>query len=357
MTKNRAARSGSRAGEKRPTTAPANRKPARKEKPPPIPDAVTSVSALPKYAVLNDEWKVDATGFETPLKQQAPQQMLLFSETLKDATMTAGITLMKSLGQRWRGQEASEANVVFRYVADNQYYYAGTGAWGAKFHISKALSGPIWLRLASVGSGDVLETGRSYRFRVECQGSRIVLYENDTKVLEAHDDDFGVGRWGLLTYKTQARFELQPPVKSPLQCFVVMPFRPELDGVYGLIESVVESYENIQCTRADQLTVSRPIMEDVRNEIARADLVIVDLTGRNSNVYYEAGMAAAWKKPWIVLAQSVDDLTFDVEQVRSILYSNRMGSDADLEAKLRKAIEDTLGLQRNATKRKGPTRV
>jgi hypothetical protein len=314
---------------------------------------VTPVAALPKYAVLNDEWIVDETGFATPAKQQSAQQTLLFSETLKDATMTAGVTIVKSLGQRWHGQEATEANVVFRYVSENQYYYAGTGAWGAKFHISKALPGPIWLRLSSVGSAEVLEKGRAYRFRVVCQGSRIVLYENDTKVLEAYDDDFAVGRWGLQTYKTQARFELLTPEKSPLQCFVVMPFRPELDGVYSLIESVVESYENIQCTRADQLTVSRPIMEDVRNEIARADLVIVDLTGRNSNVYYEAGMAAAWKKPWIVLAQSVDDLTFDVEQIRSILYSNRMGSDADLEAKLRKAIEDTIGLQRSAARRKG----
>jgi nucleoside 2-deoxyribosyltransferase len=285
-------------------------------------------------------------GFESPQGKKSAAQVLLFSETLKDATIAADITLRKSLGQRYQGQAASEANVIFRYGAEDQHYYAGTGAWGTKFHISKAIPGPTWLRLASVGSAEALETGRTFRFRVECQGSRLLLLENDTKVLEVFDDDYGAGRWGLSAWKTQARFETRPPERSPLQCFVAMPFAKELDGVFDLIEAVVESYENIECTRADQLSVSRPIMEDVRNQIARADLVIVDLTGRNSNVYYEAGMAAAWKKNWIVIAQSQDDLTFDVAQIRSIIYTNRMGGSADLESRLRRAIEETMGLAR-----------
>ena len=61
-------------------------------------------------------------------------------------------------------------------------------------------------------------------------------------------------------------------------------------------------------------------------------------------MYYEAGMAAAWKKDWIVIAQSHEDLTFDVEQIRTILYANRIGGEVELEARLRDAIESTLGL-------------
>lgn len=329
----------------RKTTLSAKRNPLRGPR-----RSAPKVSSLSKWAFLNEEWNVDEHGFAAPTRQKSASQTLLFSEPLKDATITTEITLGKSLGQRWQGQAASEANVIFRYVAQDQYYYAGVGAWGAKFHISKAMPGPIWLRLSSLGSAAALDEGRTYHFRVECQGSKILLFENDTKVLEAYDDDYGTGRWGLHTWKTRARFETRPPERSPLQCFVAMPFASELDGVYELIESVVESYENIECTRADQLTVSRPIMEDVRNEIARADLVIVDLTGRNSNVYYEAGMAAAWKKNWIVIAQAPEDLTFDVEQIRSILYTNRLGGGGNLEARLRKAIEDTMGLSRKKTR-------
>lgn len=307
-------------------------------------------SSRGSFASLNDEWRVDEHGFETPARPKTASQSLLFNETVKDGALTVDITLGKSLGQRWQGQPAAEANVMFRYAEQDQYYYAGVGAWGTKFHISKAVPGPAWMRLNSTGSAGALEEGRTYRFRVECQGSKMLLFESDTKVLEALDDDYARGRWGLHAWKTRARFEAGRPKKSPLQCFVAMPFAPELDGVFDLIERTVESYENVECVRADQLTVSRPIMEDVRAQIARADLVIVDLTGRNPNVYYEAGMAAAWKKDWIVLAQSQDDLTFDVEQIRSILYSNHMGGEADLEARLRGAIEDTLGLTRKASR-------
>jgi len=67
--------------------------------------------------------------------------------------------------------------------------------------------------------------------------------------------------------------------------------------------------------------------------------VIVDFTGKNPNVYYEAGLADAWKKDWIVLAQSTEDLTFDVQHIRCIQYSNTMGADV----KLQTALESALG--------------
>lgn len=266
-----------------------------------------SPSSLSSWAFLNDEWNVDQRGFQSPRKQRSSTQTVVFNGSMKDGAINTQITLVKSLGERWQGLDALEANIIFRYGVQDQHYYAGTGAWGAKFHISKAIPGPAFLRLNSVGSAETLDFERTYHLRVECQGSRIVLIENDTKVLEAVDDDYATGRWGLHTFKTVARFETRQPERSPVHCFVVMPFAPTFDGVYQVIQTVVESYENVKCTRADQLSVSRPIMEDVRTEIARADLVIVDLTGRNSNVYYEAGMAAAWKKDWVVISQSNED--------------------------------------------------
>ena len=60
------------------------------------------------------------------------------------------------------------------------------------------------------------------------------------------------------------------------------------------------------------------------------------MAGRNPNVYFEAGMAFAWNKNWIVLAQSAADLSFDVQHVRTLLYSNRMGADVQLRESLRR---------------------
>jgi hypothetical protein len=121
-----------------------------------------------------------------------------------------------------------------------------------------------------------------------------------------------------------------------------MPFASELSFVYRVIKEVVESNQ-MSCIRADDLFVSRPAIDEVRSEISQADLVIVDFTGKNPNVYYEAGLADAWKKRWIVLAQSPNDLTFDVQHIRAILYSDRMGADIKLREDVENAIRGTLG--------------
>jgi hypothetical protein len=74
-------------------------------------------------------------------------------------------------------------------------------------------------------------------------------------------------------------------------------------------------------------------------QIADADVVIVDFSGKNPNVYYEAGLADAWNKDWIILTQSADDLTFDVRHIRAIRYSNAMGADVKLRENLSQALE------------------
>ena len=314
----------------------------------PAPSRIRASSAyrLPSYVPLDDDWKEIKNGLESPATRESLGQAVLFNDSFKDGSITADLRLIRSLGKSRDRGPAREASIVFRYFDQNRYYYAGVGTWGSKYSISKAIPGPVWLRLNSVGNATSLNNLQMHRLRVECQGSKILLFDNDTKVVEAFDDDFAAGRWGLQTWKTQARFENIVAEKRPLQCFVIMPFAREFDGVHELINRTVTSYPNIECRRADQLSISRPIMEDVRAEIAGADMVIVDLTGRNSNVYYEAGMAAAWKKNWIVLAQSQDDLTFDVGQIRTIMYTNRMGGGDELERRLRDAIEATMGLER-----------
>lgn len=73
-------------------------------------------------------------------------------------------------------------------------------------------------------------------------------------------------------------------------------------------------------------------------------MVIVDFTNSDPNVYYEAGLADAWRKKWIVLAQSADDLMFDVRHIRTISYSNTMGADVQLRSNLEAAIDEAMGL-------------
>lgn len=152
------------------------------------------------------------------------------------------------------------------------------------------------------------------------------------------DEAYQTGQCGLAAWQTRARFENVQVRKAKPRAFVIMPFASELDFVHGVIEQTVTRY-GIDCVRADQIAISRPVMEDVKAQIAEADLVIVDFTNKNPNVYYEAGLADAWKKDWIVLAQSTEDLTFDVRHIRCIQYSNTMGANVKLQAALENALK------------------
>lgn len=295
---------------------------------------------LPSFSAMQDPWVETQSGFESSATRQRPGQTLIFELSFRNGSLSADVTPLKALGRgRFSGKLKREAGLIFRFAGPERCYLAGIGGWGCKFAITKLTpAGPV--ALARTGDSDALDLGRTYSLKVELSGKKIRLKNNDVLVLEAEDPDYASGRVGLTTYKTQARFEAIKLEPKP-QCFVVMPFAPEFNVVFTAIEEAVEAC-GIDCIRADELSVSRPIMEDVRVLIESADLIIVDLSGRNPNVYYEAGMAAAWKKPWIVVAQSKDDVTFDVRHVRYILYSRDKMGRAQLQHDLKKAVGDTL---------------
>lgn len=298
-----------------------------------------------KYSALQDEWKdLGNDGFESPLPENASEQVLVFSDQFKNGSIQVDITPLKG-SQTRRGDEAKEHAIVFRYSGYEGYYYAGLGAFGTKFFIGKALPGPFWQLLAQAGQHPSIKNGHTYRLRVECNGNRITLYENDVRQLAVYDDTYQLGQWGFRSWRSSARYAYPIFAASRPVCFVVMPFRSELNFVHKVISEVVEEY-GFDCIRADEILISRPVIEDVKEQISGADLVIVDFTDKNPNVYYEAGLADAWKKKWIVLAQSPDDLLFDVRHIRTIMYSNSMGADIQLREKLSGAIEETTGMGR-----------
>lgn len=292
-----------------------------------------------KYSMLNDDWKVSADGtcFESPaLSELHDEQGLLFSDRIRNGSIEADITLLDA--RQARNERVSmEADLVFRYNGPEGFYYAGTSGFDTKFFLAKVLPGPYYQLREYVGRRSAVKPKKSYRLRVTFNGGQIVLYENDVQQLMLRDDSFSLGQVGLRTYRTHARFENVRVRREVPTCFLIMPFANELDFVHGVIAEVVSSF-GIRCIRADEVYLSRPVMDDVKQMIAGADLVIVDFTGRNPNVYYEAGLADAWRKDWIVLSQSSEDMTFDVRHIRSIRYSNTMGADVRLRDELGQAL-------------------
>jgi hypothetical protein len=296
-----------------------------------------------KYSSLYDDWEIDQkTGlFISPLVDPASEQILLFGDWIKDGSISFDVTPLKGQHENWG--EAREGALIFRYLGYNQYYYAGIGGWNGKFFIAKTVPpGPNFQSIGTVGRLESVQHNQKYHLRVECSSNRITLFENEVNILSVLDETYTGGQVGFRCWKTSCRYEnFNVETVQPL-CFVIMPFSSELDYVYETIRKAVEA-QGLICQRADERFVSKPLVDDIKEQIAESDLVIVDFTGKNPNVYYEAGIADAWSKKWIVLAQSSADLTFDVHHLRTIIYSNRMGADIKLQEDLARAIREVFG--------------
>jgi len=84
-------------------------------------------------------------------------------------------------------------------------------------------------------------------------------------------------------------------------------------------------------------------MQDIFSLIWRARVVVCDFTGRNANVFYEAGIAHTLSKPVVPITQQKADVPFDLQHHRFLQYlANREGLE-DLLERLAKRLQTLLG--------------
>jgi len=134
------------------------------------------------------------------------------------------------------------------------------------------------------------------------------------------------------------------PVQEKRRCFVVMPFGdPDLQVVYeDFVKPTLIDGCDLHCERGDDVFGSNVIMEDILTNISAADIVLADLTGKNANVFYEVGICHALGKPVLLLAQSVDDVPFDLRHRRVLLYEYSPRGCKRLEGTLRQNMNAVL---------------
>ena len=129
-----------------------------------------------------------------------------------------------------------------------------------------------------------------------------------------------------ITFKGMADYseKLEAGMKSmPDNIFVLMPFREEWsDAMHKQIKTVGKILK-IKIYRADEVYGIRPVINDIVKSIQNATIVISVMTGGNRNVNYELGLAHAWKKPSIMIANSKDDIPFDYQHLRVIYYNEK----------------------------------
>lgn len=86
--------------------------------------------------------------------------------------------------------------------------------------------------------------------------------------------------------------------------------------------------------RADSDLDQQNVLKDVVRGVARADLVIAELTSRNPNVLYELGLSHALRRNTVLITQSMDDIPFDLRTYRVISYSTQFDSADKLSEQL-----------------------
>lgn len=119
------------------------------------------------------------------------------------------------------------------------------------------------------------------------------------------------------------------------KCFVLMQFSNDLDEVYGTIKEELDSIGFI-CNRADDIEGSPIIFNKILTEMLSSHFIIVELSHKNPNVFYELGIAHSFKEPSNIILikqkpeeisskESKDSFTypFDLRHLQYIEYTTK----------------------------------
>lgn len=144
-----------------------------------------------------------------------------------------------------------------------------------------------------------------------------------------------------------------PIVVQKKKCFLISPIGDEGSDIRVAADFVREDIvraaldDEFEIKRADDYSKVGNITAQVIEAIYSADLIVVDLTGKNANVYYELGVAHTYKKH-VVPMISVDDperIPFDVGTERTIHYSLKtFAGRRAAQAGLKAAVAETLAI-------------
>jgi len=132
-------------------------------------------------------------------------------------------------------------------------------------------------------------------------------------------------------------FNVDWPLPELDHIAVMMPFSSDFTSVYKVIKKACREL-GYEAVRVDEIFGPSKITDDVFSTIVQGRLTVCDLTGRNPNVLYEAGLAHARGRDVIFLTQKEEDVPFDLQQIRHIPYLKNKEGMGKLLLDLTKSI-------------------
>lgn len=112
------------------------------------------------------------------------------------------------------------------------------------------------------------------------------------------------------------------------KCFVISPIGAEgsetRKNADDTLEFVIEpacKAKGYDVIRSDKISDNGMITQSIIENLLQSDIAIADLSGRNPNVFYELAVRHAHGFPVIqITSDSIDQIPFDVHNVRTIQY-------------------------------------
>ncbi|WIA55186.1 hypothetical protein N6H05_19450 [Sphingobium sp. WTD-1] len=116
---------------------------------------------------------------------------------------------------------------------------------------------------------------------------------------------------------------------------VMCPFTSAMEPVFEAINDACIK-TGFRAQRAKDIWDHSVLIQDIFSLIFRSHIVVCDFTGKNPNVFYEAGIAHTLGKHVIPITQSADDVPFDLRHHRFLPYLNNNEGRSDLGSELAK---------------------
>lgn len=90
-------------------------------------------------------------------------------------------------------------------------------------------------------------------------------------------------------------------LRDELLCFALLPFKEDFFAIYETAISPAAEELGLKPRHAGEIFGTREVVEDIWDSICASRVVIVDVTGRNPNVFYELGICHTLGKDCIVI--------------------------------------------------------
>lgn len=239
----------------------------------------------------------------------------------------------------------SSAGVLLGYAAQEpRYLMVCLGGWESAYSLGEFDPAFGWRAIVKQGSIDNLQPNRPYDLEVSQRGQKVSLAVDHVRVFDhvlsapLSGNQVGLFAWGW----DRLWFRDVQVMKSNPKLFVAMPFAERFAPLYKDVIHRAAEEEGFDVVRIDEVTRPGIIFQDIQCEIADSTAVIAEISGPNSNVFYELGYAHALKKPTILLAQRGQELPFDIRSYRVIFYDDTIGGKPALEDALARHLSAIL---------------